>query len=300
MLGRIAVVLLLILASCARPTSEAYREMYAHLDWPKPCCKTIHETDYFLVILVDARHLDYSDCRSFITTVAKHPSDMSKTGDVGHAWIFLQGRQNCVPVYLEGGFSGERGMNQPRYVDGMMNYVDYGCLDPDKDPMGYEPNPAKYLWEVQHDGFFQWGPGKHRPNYAAKITLTEEQFTAIARFVENYDYANYSLVSNQCCTFITEIGSLIGLDLETNVSLPIDSEIDFGSNRMVLWTDPQYAELPLSTPDFLEKRLMELVAEGQAEYALDWYRERHPRQKTICWETITKFPSRFAKYCYMR
>lgn len=301
-------VVLASVVGCSRPHTTAYREMYAHLENPKPRFRpSMREKPYFLVILVDARHLDYTDCHSFITTVAKHPSDMSKTGDVGHAWIYLQGMNNGVPVYIEGGFSGERGIVQPQYFDGIMNYIDYGCVDPWRErpeAYVYEPNPVKYLWETQYDGFFQWGSGIHTPSYAAKIDLTEEQFWTIVRFVESYDYVHYSLVGNQCSSYITQIGALIGLDLEATVGLPIDSMIDFGGEKLQLWKDPQYSVLPISTPDFLEKRLMELVAEGRAEYALDWYERFHgrPLGKGLAsfGENLLKFPRRCSKFLYMK
>jgi hypothetical protein len=122
--------------------------------------------------------------------------------------------------------------------------------------------------------------------------------------MENYDYVHYSLTGNQCSSYITQIGALIDIDLDANVCLPIDSSLDFGGEQIRLWEDPQYGWLPISSPDFLEMRLMELVAQGQAEYALDWYERTHPqplKQKlsNLC-TTITKFPQRCSKYLYMK
>lgn len=265
------------------------------------------ETEFFLVVLVDARHLDYTDCRSFITSVAKHPSDMSKTGDVGHAWIYLRGVVDGEPVYIEGGFSGERGIIQAQYFDGIMNNIDFGYANPTYEQQCnpvFEPNPAKYLWETQCDGFFQWGSGIHRPTYAAKFDITKEQFCSIANFIANYDYVHYSLTGNQCSSYITQIGELIDVDLEANVCLPIDSTICFGDSQLRLWTDPQYALLPISSPDILEKKLMQMVDEEVAEPALAWYLRTHPqplgKRIEALGKTITKFPCRYTKYIYMQ
>lgn len=63
--------------------------------------------DPYIVFLVNARQLDYSSFRSVLRTIAKHPSDWSKNGDVGHAWIYLKGDE-----VIEGGHSGELGLDQ--------------------------------------------------------------------------------------------------------------------------------------------------------------------------------------------
>src|SRR4051812_46329911 len=81
---------------------------------------------FYLVFLVSAHHLDYSCSYRFCRTLAKHPRDGSKNGDVGHAWIYLYGKRGGEEIIVEGGHSGELGLLQPRYLDGVMNYVDYG------------------------------------------------------------------------------------------------------------------------------------------------------------------------------
>ena len=54
------------------------------------------EEEYFVVFLVNARGLDYTDTLKFLKTVAKHPRDGSKNGDVGHAWVYLKGDEILV------------------------------------------------------------------------------------------------------------------------------------------------------------------------------------------------------------
>ncbi len=299
--------LAVLLVGCATPKSQAYREMYAHLEQQLGSAKPMSWSDFFLVILVDAKHLDYTDCHSFITTVAKHPRDWSKEGDVGHAWVYLQGVIDGEPVFIEGGVSGERGLFQAQYLDGIMNYIDYGYANPTPEQLcnpRYEPNPVRYLWTTQHDGFFQWGPGRHRPSYAAKVELTEEQFLQTLQFIETYDYSHYALVGSQCASFITQIGALNSLDLDTTVYLPLDSCIEIGGESMRLWTDPCFSLLPLSSPDMLERKLMELVAERQAEPALQWYLKTHPEplQKRLsrAGQSVYRFPNRYARFLRMK
>src|SRR4051794_20263360 len=103
------VFYVLFLTSCCSPQGKAYQSFYAHLDTPLPKSSLLEPSDFYLVIFVNARHLDYTDCRSFLYTVAKHPSDRSKTGDVGHAWVYLKGIVHGEKVCIEGGHSGELG-----------------------------------------------------------------------------------------------------------------------------------------------------------------------------------------------
>lgn len=295
---------LLFLCGCAvTPKSANYQSMYCHLKNRHADENNFSPSDYFLVILVDARHLDYSDNHSFFKTVAKHPSDGSKNGDVGHAWIYLQGLRDGIPIYLEGGYSGESGEVQAKYFDGMMNYIDFGYANPTPEQMAhsrYEPNPVKYLWEIQHDGFFQRGSGTHRPSYAAKIDITPEQFERIISFVESYPYCEYSLINSQCSSFAVQIASLAGLDLDCEVTIPIEPSLVVCGQKLRFWTDPAYAQLTVSSPDVLERSLMQAVDEGKADCALEWYLERNPEWfgAKVCRlkKTITRFPKRFCRY----
>lgn len=249
----------------------------------------IEQSEYFLVILVDARHLDYSNTLSLLQTIAKHPSDGSKNGDVGHAWIYLQGIQNGERVFLEGGHSGERGIIQPKYFDGVMNYAEAG-----------DPNPIRYLWECQHDGFFQWGNGGHYPTYAAKIDLTPEQFHCILNFIENYPFSHYFLTENQCSSFVTQVAARANFFLEDKIVIEMAQALNFGDGSIRLWTSPRYANLILSSPDILEHSLIQAVEEGQATDALEWYLHTHPvslkNQLTSAFEIIHRFPQRLYRY----
>lgn len=271
-------LLLLILSSCC-PSSPEYREFYDYLYNYRTPSKSMEESDFFLVILVDARHLDYTDNRSFFRTVGKHPCDGSKNGDVGHAWIYLHGWLKGKEVNIEGGHSGERGRIQAKYFDGIMNYNDWGYANPTPEQKchpHFEPNPVKYLWTTQEDGFFQKGAGGHWPTFAAKINLTEEQFKAIMHFIHPsyYPYHSYALTDCQCSTFVVQVAALAGLDLDANVIMPIEKKIWFGGRWVRFWEDPYYAHICFGSPDKLEESLMKAVAEERAEYALEWYNKK--------------------------
>ena len=242
----------------------------------------MNETNYFLVILVNARQLDYTKAHTLFKTMAKHPSDWTKNGDVGHAWIYLRGELNGEAVYVEGGHSGELGRTRPKYFVGVMNYYDCGYVDPtpeEKMNPRYEPNPIKYLWASPKDGFFQEGAGGHSPSFAAKIDLTEEQFLSILTFVDpaNYNYKDYAITRNQCSSFATSIAALGGLSLEDKVTMKVERSVRIYGEDIRLWTDQQYSTITFSSPDILEKSLKKAVADGLAEDATFWYRNNYPK-----------------------
>lgn len=211
----------------------------------------LEKTDWFLQVYVSARHLNYSSLKGFLSSMCRQSSDHT----VGHAWIYLEGKSRGERICLEGGHSGELGISCPKYLDGIMNYIDYGVINPKKGQpicIGREPNPVKYLWETLEDGFFQEGCGGHRPTFALEMALTEQQFEQIKRYIESYDYREYSLVGNQCCTFVVQIAALAGVDLECMITVPLEQKIFFGGRQLMLWQDPFYSSITFASPDVLE------------------------------------------------
>lgn len=241
----------------------------------------------FVVFLVDAPHLDYRSSQTVLRSLAKTPD-----GYVGHAWLYAQGRREGKPVVFEGGHSGERGIQEPKYFEGVMNYIEYGTPAPSPERESrYEPNPIQYLWASLHDGFLQSGNGGHRPTYAAQLPLSQEQFERLIDFVspENYDYTRYSLVDNQCVTFVTQAAALLGIALENIVEIPIEHTLRLRKGALPLRRDEDYAFFPLPSPDTLEKSLREAVQEGRMQEALYWYTQK---QRLPPWRVVQKIAQR--------
>ena len=222
--------------------------------WLLFCGCSLDASENFVVVLVDARRLNYSSTQSLLQSLARQ---RSSCGIVGHAWIYLEGKG----VRLEGGHSGEAGRLQPKYFDGVMNLLE----------AGKDPNPIKYLWETQRDGYFEEGPGGHVPTYAIKIPLTDEQFDQAVVFVKNYPYNNYSLVHHQCCSFASQVAAIGGVNLKYRISFGIDPVTHFEGYRLQLWKDPKYSLITIGSPDILEQSMMKTVNEGKAQPFLnDW------------------------------
>lgn len=284
---RILLLLLILLPSCCwHPHRDGYTHQYAHLrELPTDSLRT-EESDYFVIFLVNARHLDYEKSQYFFQTMHKHPDDASKNGDVGHAWIYLQGKKEGTILAIEGGHSGEVGENCPRYLEGVMQRV-----------MARDPNPIAYLWEPLNDGFFQPGAGGHHPTFAAKRDLTEAEFERLWFFVTHeYPFHQYALTGRQCCRFLQETASLLGLDLEVEATLSIEPHLRFLGKRVRLWEDPGFQELTFASPDSLEKSLMVLVGSGEAECALNWYREHFPQTTSSTGPTLADRFRRFTAF----
>ena len=297
--------ILLLVSSCSyRPTSEAYETFYSHLTLSSPTSK-IKNADYFIVFLVDARHLDYTEGASLLKTIVKHPSDGSKNGDVGHAWIYLQGIVGGEKIFIEGGHSGELGLSQAKYFDGIMNNIEFGYANPSESQKcypRYEPNPIKYLWATQYDGFFQRGSGGHIPTCAVKVNLTAEQFKKILVFInpENYNYQEYALTGNQCTTFIAKIAELIDFPIDYEVNIDIPPHLKIGGEIFTLWNDPQYASFTFSSPDIAERSLIFALNSDMGENALVWYNNKHHKcwhkHCSEAWNNLRCFPDRFERY----
>ena len=234
-----------------------------------------------LIILVDAPHLAYSPTKDLFKTMSKHPRTGCKEGSVGHAWICLV-RDGVV--ILEGGHSGERGISQPRYFDGVFQAVWQG-----------KKNPVRYLWAVQNDGFFQNGSGGHVPSIAAKVVISSDVFDAIYRFVMTYPFRRYALLGPQCCRFVIEVAKLAGLELKAALSIPIDRCIVLDGRQIQLWHDARFSTLVCETPDVLEVSLKKAIKEGRALDATLWYFKYCKAPKPLI-KTVLSFPRRYSRY----
>jgi hypothetical protein len=272
-------LLSLIMLSCAAapvPKSELWQQQYQHLNYTIPENNHFTRADYYIVFLVAARHLDYSDSHILFEAVSNIDNKLRRSR-VGHSWIYLRGIKDSQVLIMEGGQSVGFGKLETGFIEGVVNLANYGYADPtaaEKQQYRYEPNPIKYLWDERDDGFFQQGSGLLSPTFAAKVNLTKEQFEKVLIFMDpdNHSYKKFSLTGNQCSSFVAAVAELVGIELDHFVTINIPPEFDVNGNKYLLWTDPQYSKLTFSTPDILERSLIQLVVEGRAEYALDWYR----------------------------
>ena len=144
---------------------------------------------------------------------------------------------------------------------------------------------------------FKEGSGNHYPTFApAKIDLTEEQFHRILKYIQTYDYSHYAITGNQCSSFATQVAAFADLSLDCEITTQINPYIQIDKKWICLWQDPIYSEITFSSPDCLERSLIQAVENGQAEYALAWYKRKYPRNRTFNFESIQRFPERYFRF----
>lgn len=223
------------------------------------CCE--RECGPYIVLAVEARGLDYSAGGALIRTMAKHPRGGSKNSDVGHAWIYM--RRGDEVIF--GGHSAERGVLQPRYIEGV-------CLLAEKG----DPNPARYLFKNQRDGFFEAGAGGHTATFAVKIPISASDFETVARLLKNYPWEEYALSGRSCVTLVAEIAEKLGYPLEYKQIIYLAPVLTMGGDSLTLWEDPRYSKMTIASPERLQESLKKLVSEGHAQACTKWLRRQHP------------------------
>jgi len=255
--------LLLVVCGCSPHTNHSCR--YHYLAKVKECERSSvqfnGEGDHFLVVLVDARHLDYSSPAGYLSTLQSLCS--SQEPHTGHAWIILSGKRGGEPWIFEGGHTGEFGRLAPRYFDEMLR------LSRNKDP-----NPAQYLFSPLPDGQLEIGSGGHLPTFAAAFPVTEEGFARIMRLFEadGYDFSQWGLRGPHCVHFVLSCLACVGIDIFCQEQVQLPASFSFEGERIDLWIDSAYSTLTTQTPELLEQRLVEHVSEGRALVATAWYR----------------------------
>jgi len=207
----------------------------------------------YVVLLVDAQHLDYTNVETLFYSIHSNPR-----ATVGHAWFYLSGNHGVI----EGGHSGELGITEPRYLESIFLYKE-------------EPNPVRHLFKSLNDGYFETGPGIHKPTYAIRVELSQMQYEMILRTIDPncYPYARYSLTDNQCATLVAKVAALAGVPLEHEITIPIQQRVLLNDEELQLWDDPIYSSMTVSSPDVLEKSMQQAVLQKRAEPALAFYRK---------------------------
>lgn len=228
----------------------------------------------FAVFLVAAAHLDYADQARLVRQL--HKRSRLKQGFMGHSWVYLEGRHQGRREVIDAGLS-PRGEGATQFIRGVLNLSRYGDADPTpwqrRNPRA-EPNPIAYLWQDRHNGYLQ--PAAEaglRPTYAARVDLDADRYRAVRALMDprRPSHRSFSLVGQDCTSFMAEVALAAGLPLEHRVTIAVPERIRVGGETYRLWTDPAYARISLSSPDVAERSLRRLVAEGRARDALDWY-----------------------------
>jgi hypothetical protein len=247
--------------------SDSYVSRYQYLGGVQATNQSVRQfsgdSEYYLVVLVDACHLDYTTPKNYFLTLSQGlflPQDPN----TGHTWVVLAGKENGKQWVFEGGHTGEFGLYAPRYFDEVV----HRALD-EKDP-----NPASYLFHPLPDGALQYGSGGHTPTFGAAFSLTEKGYRRVYRLLteDGYDFSKWGIRGPNCIHFSLACLASIGVELQCQEQIVLPSSFEYKGEKILLWTDPAYSSLKVNTPELLEKRLWELVDKGKAQVATKWYK----------------------------
>ena len=260
-------VFLLLLTACSSRMSDSHVARYQYLGGVQATNKQgphfCGRSEYYLVVLVDARHLDYTTPSKYFNTLSQGlflPQDPN----TGHTWIVLAGKQEGKDWVFEGGHTGEFGLYAPRYFDEVVR------LAWEED----DPNPASYLFTALPDGCLQYGSGGHDPTFAVAFPLTEDGYKRAHRLLTEggYDFSRWGIRGPNCIRFSLACLASIGIEVSCQETLELPRSFKYKGKEVRLWSDPAFSRLSVETPELLEKRLWELVQDVKGSVALKWYR----------------------------
>jgi hypothetical protein len=248
---------------CIGKASDRWLHRYSYIqELTSPSLSSFSGSeDYFLVVLVNARHPDYSSPFAYIWDLTWHYICENQP-DTGHAWIVLVGKQKGKRWIFEGGHSVNCTVVMPRYAKKLISLV---CDEAE--------NPARSLFKSTSEGLFEYGSGNNNPTFAAAFPLTQNQFERIISSIKDYQFAQWGLKGPNCVVFVQNCLTSIGIECPLLDTVEVPQTVGFAGMQVQLWSDPSYALLDVKTPDLLEKRLYDLVKTEKATSAVSWYHE---------------------------
>ncbi|NQZ67973.1 MAG: hypothetical protein HRT89_07880 [Lentisphaeria bacterium] len=220
--------------------------------------KRVTTEGYFLYVATDSRGYDFSTAKGFIDTLKKPVQGDPEDVSVGHAWILTESPEDI----LECGHTGEFGILNPSYYDGMIGLV-----------KKKDPNPISYLFTRMKDGKYHQGADSHDPTYVARIKISKKQHDDIRKFIKDYDYKIFALTDRQCSFFVAECMRIAGIDPAYEMKISFPQIFYFRGIKVRVWTDPKYKTIAIGFPDSMETFSRLLVKKGLAEDAMKWYLE---------------------------
>jgi len=204
---------------------------------------------YYLYILTETAHWDFSNAATLISSIRLRPGV--------HSWIILESPRNR----LEFGLTGDFGREKLRYYQGVIQRVRDG-----------DPNPIAYLWQTMSDGQLQTGRPNRPPTFVWRMAISRRRYQLIYEHVMQRKYDRFGVRTDNCVDLAVETAALAGIHLIHHIRLTLPPEVKFGGRTMRIWTDPQYRILEFGTPQVLEVDLRQLVQMGIGGDATEWYR----------------------------
>lgn len=239
-----------------------------------------------LMVLIDHRHFKTTlrgPQRYKAMACARRASEKG-SGIFGHAWIWLYGSDaKGRSIDIELGHTGETDPTSATYFESLVASA-VGRAN---------PNPVSVLYCDRWDGLAQRGSGGHRPDAAYILNLSEDQLQSVLSWLskKSYEFDRYNLVDHQCCHFALEALHQAGLDIKISGMMSLPRRVSVAGVSLLLWSDPQYRQLPILTPWQLAQALQSdsRLQEGLATYfkakrslsKLPWVRAWQKRENFV-------------------
>lgn len=216
----------------------------------------VGDEGYSLCILNEAANWDYSEASSLLFSIWQRPW--------AHSWLLLESPRGA----MEFGHTGDLGITQPRYHDGVFLKIRDG-----------EPDPIAYLWQTRSDGQLQIGKPNRPPTFVWRMPITRERHHLIQEFVTVRSYDRFGVRSDNCTDFVAETAALAGIRLTHRIRLTLPPQAKVWGRLRRVWTDPRYRTLEYGTPDVLDVELRQLARLGIGSDATKWYLSGQPRSR---------------------
>ncbi|MRR56274.1 MAG: hypothetical protein EG822_17540 [Deltaproteobacteria bacterium] len=218
----------------------------ANLD---PATKTpVGDEGYYLYILNEHANWDYSSAASLVFTIWLRPR--------AHSWLILENPKER----LEFGHTGDLGITNPRYHEGVFQKIKEG-----------HPDPIGYLWNTMTDGQFQIGKPNRPPKFVWRMPITRRHYQVILEYLMQRKYDQFDLRNNNCTNFVAEAAALAGINLIHRIHLTLPPETKVLGRKRRIWTDPHFRILEYSTPEVLDADLRQLARLGIGSDVTEWY-----------------------------
>ena len=208
----------------------------------------VGDEGYYLYILNEAADWDYSDAATLVFSIWQRPW--------AHSWLILESPRDR----LEFGHTGDLGITNPRFHDGVYQKIQAG-----------DPNPIAYLWRTMSDGQLQIGKPNRPPTLVWRMPITQRRYQLIHEYLMQRKYDQFGVRSNNCTDLVAEAAALAGINLIHRIHLTLPPETKVLGRLRRIWTDSRYRILEYSTPEVLDADLRQLARLGIGSDVTEWY-----------------------------
>ena len=130
---------------------------------------------------------DFSSGRSSFKSSDMPPLVGGNKSPTGHSWLILESPEERI----ECGHTLNNAKRVTHYLRGILRREKQN-----------HPNPGAYVWESFPGGKRHGRLYFFDPSFVLYLPISEIQHKAIASYIKNYDFKNFSMVNHECTHFV--------------------------------------------------------------------------------------------------